>query len=381
MRNGKPYEVVFVLGGPGAGKGTQCALIVENFGYVHLSAGDLLRSEKQSGSDLASMINDYIKEGKIVPAEVTIGLLKTAMEQSGNSKFLIDGFPRNEENLSAWMGIMDSCAEVDFLLFLDCPEDVMEKRLIGRGASSGRADDNLESIRKRFMTYKESTMPIIKHFSAKGKTRRVIADRTVEDVFAEVKSLLVDRVVFVLGGPGSGKGTQCALIEGNKDLGYAHLSAGDLLREERNSESNLAEMINEYIREGKIVPAEVTVGLLKAAMDRSGKRRFLIDGFPRNLDNLDAWETAMEKSAVVDFVLFLDCPEDIMVGRIMERGRSSGRIDDNKEAIRKRLETYRESTMPIVKKFAGQGLLRKVDSNQNIDEVQQDVRKHILSLQ
>ncbi|CAM9735204.1 unnamed protein product [Choristocarpus tenellus] len=120
------YEVIFVLGGPGAGKGTQCALIVENFGYVHLSAGDLLRAERKTGSDLAGMINEYIKEGKIVPAEVTIGLLKTTMQKSGSSKFLVDGFPRNEENLSSWTDIMASCTDVNFLLFLDCPEDVMQ---------------------------------------------------------------------------------------------------------------------------------------------------------------------------------------------------------------------------------------------------------------
>jgi len=70
------YEIVFVLGGPGAGKGTQCALLVERHGLVHLSAGDLLREERNRGTELATMINTYIKEGRIVPAEVTVGLLR-----------------------------------------------------------------------------------------------------------------------------------------------------------------------------------------------------------------------------------------------------------------------------------------------------------------
>ena len=87
----KKYKVVFVLGGPGAGKGTNCARIQEEFGYVHLSAGDLLRAERSSGSALADMINTYIVEGKIVPAEVTVKLLLGAMEKSGKTKFLIDG--------------------------------------------------------------------------------------------------------------------------------------------------------------------------------------------------------------------------------------------------------------------------------------------------
>ena len=84
------YEVVFVLGGPGAGKGTQCDLIVRKFGYVHLSAGDLLREERNSGSELADMINTFIKEGKIVPAEITVSLLRTAMEKSGGNQFLFN---------------------------------------------------------------------------------------------------------------------------------------------------------------------------------------------------------------------------------------------------------------------------------------------------
>ena len=85
-------------GGPGSGKGTQCSKIVDEFGFVHLSAGDLLRAEINSGSANGNMIKAMIKEGTIVPAEVTVKLLQKAMESSGQDKFLIDGFPRNEEN-------------------------------------------------------------------------------------------------------------------------------------------------------------------------------------------------------------------------------------------------------------------------------------------
>ena len=85
-------SVIFVLGGPGSGKGTNCARIVDTYGYVHLSAGDLLSAERKSGSDLGEMIEGHIQAGSIVPAEVTVRLLRQAMEQSGESKFLVDGF-------------------------------------------------------------------------------------------------------------------------------------------------------------------------------------------------------------------------------------------------------------------------------------------------
>ena len=94
-----------------------------------------------------------------------------------------------------------------------------------------------------------------------------------------------------------------------------HLSAGDLLREERDSGSKDGDLIESYIRNGQIVPVEITIALIKKAMDRSGARKFLIDGFPRNEDNLDGWEREMtEDKCDVKFVLFFDCPEEVRGG-------------------------------------------------------------------
>ena len=183
----KKMQVVFVLGGPGSGKGTNCSRIVTSFGYVHLSAGDLLREERKSGSELAEMINTYINEGKIVPAEVTVRLLRNAMESSGSNRFLVDGFPRDMDNLKCWNASMADLAEVQFLLYLDCPQEIMLGRLLERGKTSGRSDDNEESIKKRFKVYEDSTRPIIEHFRAAGKTREVDSNRDQEAVFADVQ--------------------------------------------------------------------------------------------------------------------------------------------------------------------------------------------------
>lgn len=96
--NKQKTSVIFVLGGPGAGKGTQCARLVHDYGFVHLSAGDLLRAEQQrEGSEYGTMIKEYIKEGRIVPMEVTIKLLEQdigAAVEEGKTRFLVDGFPR-----------------------------------------------------------------------------------------------------------------------------------------------------------------------------------------------------------------------------------------------------------------------------------------------
>ena len=100
---------------------------MQEFGFVHLSAGDLLRQERDSGSENGELIENCMKNGLIVPVEITIALLQTAMEKSEGKKFLIDGFPRNEDNLDGWEKQMteDKC-EVKFVLFFNCPEEVWD---------------------------------------------------------------------------------------------------------------------------------------------------------------------------------------------------------------------------------------------------------------
>ncbi|XP_012672945.1 UMP-CMP kinase [Clupea harengus] len=188
-------QVVFVLGGPGAGKGTQCAKIVEKYNYNHLSAGDLLREERsRTESEFGQLIDNYIKEGKIVPVEITINLLRKAMESTMQAdeqkfRFLIDGFPRNQDNLQGWNKVMDGKADVKFVLFFDCSNEVCIDRCLERGKNSGRTDDNRESMEKRIQTYLQSTRPIIELFEKQGKVHTIDASRNVEEVFEDVKSI------------------------------------------------------------------------------------------------------------------------------------------------------------------------------------------------
>ncbi|XWS56385.1 hypothetical protein CRYUN_Cryun09bG0081000 [Craigia yunnanensis] len=197
----KKPKVVFVLGGPGSGKGTQCANIVQHFGYTHLSAGDLLRAEKNSGSENGTMIQNMMNEGKIVPSEVTIKLLQKAMVESGNDKFLIDGFPRNEENRAAFEAFTK--IEPEFVLFFNCPEEEMERRILNR--NQGREDDNIETIRKRFKVFLESSLPVIEYYKAKGKVREIDAGMPIEEVFEVVKVIFTPKVEKV-------KKCRCAIL-------------------------------------------------------------------------------------------------------------------------------------------------------------------------
>ncbi|CAI9095501.1 OLC1v1031473C10 [Oldenlandia corymbosa var. corymbosa] len=181
----KQIKVVFVMGGPGSGKGTQCSKIVQEFGYTHLSAGDLLRDEVKSGSENGAMIHDLMNEGKLVASDVIVRLIVKAIQETDNDKFLLDGFPRNEDNLKAFENLTK--IEPDFVLYLDCPEEEMIKRVLSR--NQGREDDNIETIRKRFRVFEESTLPLVDYYASKGKLRRVDAARSVEEVFESVRAI------------------------------------------------------------------------------------------------------------------------------------------------------------------------------------------------
>lgn len=182
------YTLVFVLGGPGSGKGTQCENIVLDFGFVHLSAGDLLRAErKRPGSQYGNMINEYIKEGLIVPMEVTISLLENAMKESKSNRFLIDGFPRAmDQALQFERQVVPS----SLILYFECPETVMLERLLKRGETSGRVDDNIESIKKRFRTFTDTSYPVIEHYAKEGKVCKISCVNAPGVVYQEVKQAI-----------------------------------------------------------------------------------------------------------------------------------------------------------------------------------------------
>ena len=137
----------------------------------------------KSGSPDGNMVAEMIKQGQIVPSEVTVNLLLDAMRASGKDKFLIDGFPRNKENRDAWE--VTAGYDCDMVLFFDCPEDVMTQRLLGR--NEGRTDDNIETIKKRFKTFTDSShAPWWSITEASGRWPPS-AVASPEEVYAKVK--------------------------------------------------------------------------------------------------------------------------------------------------------------------------------------------------
>jgi len=187
--------VIYVLGGPGAGKGTQCSKLVDAYSFCHLSAGDLLREEQnRAGSQYGELIRTCIREGTIVPMEVTIKLLENAMAAAmkvksgegwtdGRGRFLIDGFPRKMDQA---LKFDEEVCAASLVIFFTTSEETMQERLLIRSQTSGREDDNIESIKKRFRTYEEQTMPVIRYYTSFRKVVEIDSTGPVEEVYEEV---------------------------------------------------------------------------------------------------------------------------------------------------------------------------------------------------
>ncbi|KAG2432920.1 hypothetical protein HXX76_008650 [Chlamydomonas incerta] len=180
-------RVVFVVGGPGSGKGTQCDMLARDFGVPFFSAGELIRSLIASGCPEGKQLQDIILQGQIIPSEVTVGLLQKAMATTPSDTVLIDGFPRNHENRTVWASQVGYDCEM--VLLFDCPDEVMLQRLLGRAGQGSRADDNEETIRKRVKNFKSQMEPVLEHYRGIGKVTTIRTDRPISDVYAEVSGI------------------------------------------------------------------------------------------------------------------------------------------------------------------------------------------------
>ena len=181
---GEKPRIVFVIGGPGCGKGTQCKRIVQNFKYQSFSTGDLLRQYVKDKKDGYEEIDNQMKEGKLISSSTLMKVLKEYILNSRNKKILVDGYPRNQENVDVWEKEMKDLVEVKGALYIEVSNEEMKKRLLGR--NEGRADDNEETIAKRLTTFEKETKPIVEYFEKQGNLIKIDGMKTVDEISKEI---------------------------------------------------------------------------------------------------------------------------------------------------------------------------------------------------
>lgn len=178
-----------LFGPPGAGKGTQSQNLIEKYGLVHLSTGDLLRNEIANGTALGLEAKKLMDDGKLVPDEVVIGMIKNKLSGNPDAKgFIFDGFPRTVAQAEALDSLLTSVdSQISGMIALEVEEVELEKRLLLRGKDSGRPDDaNPEVIRKRINEYKSKTAPVANYYNKQGKLTTINGIGSIENIFQKI---------------------------------------------------------------------------------------------------------------------------------------------------------------------------------------------------
>jgi adenylate kinase len=184
---------LILFGPPGSGKGTQSERIVEKFGLVHLSTGNLLRQEISDKTPLGLEARNFMDKGQLVPDEVVIGMIDSCLEKHAGAKgFLFDGFPRTLAQAEALDKLLSfKKTSICKVLALDVSEDELVKRLLKRGETSGRSDDTNEAIiRQRFAVYRNETEAVAGHYKEQGKFERIRGEGSVDEIFQALSSCI-----------------------------------------------------------------------------------------------------------------------------------------------------------------------------------------------
>lgn len=299
-----PPFVVFVAGGPGCGKGTQCAKLREEFNLIHLSTGDLMRAEVANSSFLGSEIEKHMANGSLVPDEIVLKLLKKAMvKHQDTNRFLLDGFPRSVEQAQCFER---DIAEVSFLLYLEASDDTMKQRIQGRAISQpGRVDDNDETVKKRLEVFHGQTIPLVNYYGPIGKLRRANAEKSPEEVYEECKRFFSCRFLYLLGPPGAPVEQMAGTLE--KQYGYSAINLTTLLRSYAKSNEPDAPAVRKSLAAGKPVDASIACPLILSEIYRDmalGVQNFVLSDFPQSLKQAQFLEyrvSCITKTLVLDF--------------------------------------------------------------------------------
>jgi adenylate kinase len=183
---------LLVLGPQGAGKGTQAKRIAADYGIPHISTGDMFRAAIAAQSGLGRRVEPILAAGELVPDELTVELIRERLgADDAREGFVLDGFPRNLAQADALDAMLREIGrDLDAVLYFELPDDVARERLHKRAVEENRPDDTREVIDRRLEIYHAETEPIVEHYRATGKLVPLHAERTIDEVYAEVQEAL-----------------------------------------------------------------------------------------------------------------------------------------------------------------------------------------------
>lgn len=177
---------IILLGAPGSGKGTLGKQLAEKYGYTLISTGDILREEKKSGSEIGKKINDILGKGNLVPDEIVNQIVQNKLKNF-EGQFILDGFPRTVPQGE----FLDTIADVGLVIYLEVSDNTIRERILERGKTSGREDDqNVDIINRRILQYKLETKPLIDFYGNKKILATIDGEESINEVFHRVENII-----------------------------------------------------------------------------------------------------------------------------------------------------------------------------------------------
>lgn len=448
-----------LIGPSGAGKGTHIAALCARYKLRHVATGDLFREHLQTRTALGILARSYMEQGELVPDEIVDAIVEEWVEQHPAAEgILFDGFPRTVCQARFLDTLLATHHQpFDAVIYLRVPDDEIMRRVSGRlicarcqaswhrtlhapkadgvcdlcgGELLPRADDIPALIAARLRVFHRTVGPVLEHyadarklavidgtgptpavearlfefvsavelglatFTTRAQAAPVIAAERIEQLPAKLARPSIDLVL--LGGPGSGKGTQAERI--CAELGLPHIATGDLFRENLKQNTELGRLARTYMDRGELVPDDVTEAMVAERLDRPDTQNgFVLDGFPRTLPQASAlMDLTAKLHRRIAGVLYIKVSDEAIIGRLSGRlicrqcqapyhlqfkppqragicdtcgGELYQRADDNPNTVRARLATFHQQTEPLISFYRRAELLHEIDGEGDLGAI------------
>ncbi len=352
---------VALFGPPGAGKGTQSEFLIKKYNLFYISTGDILRKELAEETKLGLQAKNIIAQGGLVSDEIIVQIIeKTITNNPDANGFLFDGFPRTVVQAYILEGLMIKLnTKLDLLISVEVPEEVSVERLLLRGETSGRLDDNEEVIRNRLREYSEKTKPVLDFYKEQGNYVAVNGVQKIKKVTADIRKVVNKTIekkqvnIVLFGSPGSGRGSLGKAIAEKYKLEF--VSTGDMIDEEISKGTPLGLMVKELYDNGQLVPDEMVIQLIEKKIEQSKKAKgFIFKGYPRTLVQSYILDGILQKhDSIINKIIELKVDTLELIRRLDNRSKTDACMpyDTSTEKIVKRLQEHQDKTMPVIDKY------------------------------
>ena len=370
---------IALFGPPGAGKGTQSKYLVEKYNLTYISTGDILRAEIAEGSELGNKAKDIIAAGKLVSDDLIVQIIEKKILAEKKDGILFDGFPRTVVQAYILDGLLLKLdTSLTMMLSLEVPKDELITRLLERGKSSGRSDDNLEVIQSRLKEYEDKTMPLVDFYKDRGKYISIDGVGNIEDITNRLNDAIEKTLkrkyfnIVVTGKPGSGRGTQAKKIAEKYNLAY--ISTGKLMRQEIAEGTELGKACQRYMEKGDLVPDEFPIRIIEQVIRNNPHvNGYVFKGFPRTLVQAYILDGLLKKiDAEVNLAIQLQTTTLEAIRRLSGRSKTAKArtYDMSTDVIIHRLEEW-EGTIKkdVVAFYDNQGKLIQMHGDDSDDTV------------